>query len=568
MVRTVAKARTSQLVTTYGVGSLFPAEDESYMLMGTDQWSLDAPSVEEPRLARSLGVEYFRTPPSGSSGGDVPVTRFPLMYYCPDCRRLARSYDFMSSSRELECGQCHKRLVPSRFVACCENGHIEDFPYWAWVHRGAAGEGEHRLSLRTRGKSSSLDDIVIACSCGVTPRSLAGSFGKSALAQVSRCHAGRPWLSEDGDICDQELRALQRGSSNVWFPLVRSAISIPPWSSAAARYVEERWSLLEEMNEQAIRATTAKDARRRPNLSPDAVWALVQRRKGVFAAQPPTEVELRNDEYTALRVGTTGQEPGDTFLCEEVDVDRSLDGLVAQVSKVSRLREVRALQAFTRVLPPSPDADVRRAPLSDDHLPWLPAIEVHGEGVFVRLHEDTVAGWEGSAFAKSRAARITDAAHRRDAAMGVAESAPVTPRKVALHTLAHLIIDEMSLHAGYPASSLRERLYVGEGQAGILVYTASSDSAGSLGGLAALAGTERFANVIHNAVGSARWCSSDPVCAESEGSGADNLCLAACHACVLLPETSCEERNAFLDRSSVVGTIEDASKGLAHHFAE
>ncbi|WP_298993060.1 DUF1998 domain-containing protein [uncultured Pseudokineococcus sp.] len=568
MAKTVASARTSQLVTTYGVGSLFPAEDESYMLMGIDEWGPYAPVVDEPRLARSLGVEFFRTPPSGSSRGDVPVTRFPLMHYCPDCRRLARSYDFMSSSRDMECGQCHKRLVPSRFVACCENGHIEDFPYWAWVHRGAAGEGEHRLSLRSRGKSSSLDDLVVACSCGVAPRSMAGSFGKSALAQVSRCHAGRPWLSEDGANCDQELRTLQRGSSNVWFPLVRSAISIPPWSSAAARYVEERWSQLEDMTEEAVRSTTTKDARKRSNLSPDAVWALVQRRKGVFATQPPTEVELRNDEYTALRVGTVGQEPGDTFLCEEVDVHDTIEALVSQVSKVSRLREVRALQAFTRVLPPSPDADVRRAPLSDEHLPWLPAIEVHGEGVFVRLHEAVVAEWEESTFARARASRITDAAHRRDAAMGLAESPAVTPRKVVLHTLAHLLIDEMSPHAGYPASSLRERLYVGDGQAGILVYTASSDSAGSLGGLAALADTERFADVLLNALRSARWCSSDPVCAESEGSGADNLCLAACHACVLLPETSCEERNAYLDRSSVIGSIEDGSVGLAHRLTD
>ena len=112
---------------------------------------------------------------------------------------------------------------------------------------------------------------------------------------------------------------------------------------------------------------------------------------------------------------------------------------------------------------------------------------------------------------------------------------------------------ELSLDAGYPVASLRERVYSGEGQSGILVYTASADSAGSLGGLSAQSQPDRIWAVVQNAIRRARWCSSDPVCIESTGSGADALNLAACHACVLLPETSCERMNHVLDRATLVG---------------
>lgn len=60
----------------------------------------------------------------------------------------------------------------------------------------------------------------------------------------------------------------------------------------------------------------------------------------------------------------------------------------------------------------------------------------------------------------------------------------------------------------------------------------------------------------------AEWCSNDPVCCESGPSGSDGLNLAACHACLLLPETSCERRNIYLDRVSIVGESVGSNDGL------
>jgi hypothetical protein len=120
-----------------------------------------------------------------------------------------------------------------------------------------------------------------------------------------------------------------------------------------------------------------------------------------------------------------------------------------------------------------------------------------------------------------------------------------------LHTLAHLLVTQWSLECGYPAASLRERVYADSAMAGILIYTATSDSAGSLGGVVGLAEPNRLESALEEMLARAAWCSSDPLCGESEGSGVDSLNLAACHACSLLPETSCEEMNLLLDRALV-----------------
>mgnify|MGYP003382449437 CR=1 FL=1 len=130
----------------------------------------------------------------------------------------------------------------------------------------------------------------------------------------------------------------------------------------------------------------------------------------------------------------------------------------------------------------------------------------------------------------------------------------IEPRFVLLHTLAHLLINRLVFECGYGSASLRERLYVSTGEspmAGLLIYTAAGDSEGTMGGLVRLAEPETLGRIIENAIEEAQWCSADPVCAEavySGGQGPDSLNLAACHSCALLPETSCEVFNKYLDR--------------------
>jgi hypothetical protein len=148
------------------------------------------------------------------------------------------------------------------------------------------------------------------------------------------------------------------------------------------------------------------------------------------------------------------------------------------------------------------------------------------------------------------------------------EDRALSPRFVLLHTLGHLLINELVFACGHSSASLRERLYVsntpGREMAGLLIYTAAGDSEGTMGGLVRIASRDNLRPVLATAVSNARWCSTDPVCMDAgkHGQGPDSCNLAACHGCALLPETSCEEFNRFLDRGLVIGTFTDPDLGF------
>ncbi|MCL7491804.1 DUF1998 domain-containing protein [Streptomyces sp. MCA2] len=597
--RKLGEIRRAQLVTTYGVGAMVAVENESFLVRGIDSWDIsEAPVISEPRLARQLGVSGFRMPPAPDpdrARDGVRAVRFPEMYSCPHCHQLQPFRKFNSAAGRAECSTCQENLVPSRFVIACAHGHLDDFPYWKWVHRGnrtGSGACGGQLTFRTDGTTASLRAVLIGCSCGVEEVSMEGSFRRQALRDLGiRCFGRRPWLKGASDeSCQEPPRTLQRGSSSVWFPVMYSALSIPPWSQGIAKLVAPYYALFKEEDSASITTYVRmqKLLRHHPEFTADDVVAEVERRRAAEAAAEAsddgTDVaerarnyrrEIYEGEYRSLsephpEVADQAQE----FVCEPptapIDALRSSHGL-AQVMLVKRLREVRALQSFRRVEEPSSaDSPLREASISLAEPTWLPAFEVSGEGVFVRLDPELLRDWEQKPGQIARAARIREnhekllSARSGDSDKPVPPS-PATPRFLLLHALAHLLINEWSLDGGYPAASLRERIYGEEDMAGVLVYTATSDSAGSLGGVVAQGEPGRLEASLRAALHRASWCSNDPLCMESESSGADSLNLAACHACLLLPETSCENNNILLDRAALVGTPDGRVPGFFTH---
>lgn len=565
MSRIRGNARQSQLVTTFGVGALFPSASESLMIAGLGSWGDKGRVIEEPRLARALGVSEFRAPVV-EGAGTVPVIRFPDTQHCTKCHRIGKLRIFCGTY-EYFCRDCKREpLVPSRFVVCCTSGHIDDFPYYRWLHSGEERvEGEHNMKLKSRGRSSSLADIEITCDCGVKPISMEGSFDKNALKKITKCTGRRPWL--DGAIneqCDQVPRTLQRGSSNVWFPVTESAISIPPWSEALGRFLQKNWHIYKDHNDEDL-PIVLKTESARGGFDLETLVEAIRQRKGLSVATVGAEqsdTELRVEEYKALQTGRIEDGPRNDFVCTAESVPHRFDQLIVRVSKVSRLREVRALRGFTRVAPFVTGGDVPIAPLSLQPSDWLPAIEVLGEGIFIDFDPAAVSQWEASTFAVERTRAVQAALDAASQGRGLSHHPVISARKLMLHAFAHGLIDQLSLDAGYPGSSLRERLYADEDMAGVLIYTASSDSAGSLGGLAAMSAEDRLDDSIAAMLARMSWCSSDPVCIESGNSGSDGLNLAACHSCLLLPETSCELNNTFLDRAMLIGTPDRPNAGF------
>ena len=237
------------------------------------------------------------------------------------------------------------------------------------------------------------------------------------------------------------------------------------------------------------------------------------------------------------------------------------DGLhpyFSRIVRVVRLREVRALRGFTRINPPGDEDSPDIAAIAVGEPGWLPAVEVRGEGIFLAFNQDTLHRWEVRDLVEVRARRV-HAAWRIEWQKRYGEGDlpwRITARYLLAHTFAHALMRQLTLECGYSTAALRERLYVsdgGEGMAGLLIYTATPDSDGTLGGLQRQGESHRVERAVDAAIQAMEWCSSDPLCIEGMIAGSDGLSLAACHACVLAPETACEEYNRFLDRALLVG---------------
>ncbi len=287
------------------------------------------------------------------------------------------------------------------------------------------------------------------------------------------------------------------------------------------------------------------------NHSGEEVLAAVDERKGE-EAKDKTDSQIRREEFRALCQGRKGDADSE-FVAEAMEPPNELSPFIDLITSVSRLREVRALTGFFRLIPSD-----NPCPMAMD-TNWFPAIPIHGEGVFLRLRSEAIEEWEQHPRVRDR---LTLLAGRWADSFFNPQGEPLTAAFLVAHAFAHALIDQWSLSGGYPAASLRERIYALDDDTGILVYTAAADSAGSLGGVVSQAEHDRLRVSVPEAIQRYGWCSSDPVCSETAAQGVEGLNLAACHSCALLPETSCERRNTLLDRAMLVGLPNDREFGF------
>jgi hypothetical protein len=252
-------------------------------------------------------------------------------------------------------------------------------------------------------------------------------------------------------------------------------------------------------------------------------------------------------------------------MSKKVGVPTGYDPMITRVLLLERLREVKALLGFTRV--ESPDEGVGdnatpRAPLGRGAPNWVPATQVHGEGIFIRFNSAALKSWAEKEAVRTLDARLQQGHRgwRQKRNLDPNEGYPGV-RYVMLHTLAHMLIRELALECGYNAASIRERIYAdvddGSDQAGFLIYTAAADSDGTLGGLVELGKPESLGRLLQQALERAYICASDPLCSEHDPGKDQSLHGAACHACSFVSETSCERGNRHLDRALVVPTLEN-----------
>ena len=279
-----------------------------------------------------------------------------------------------------------------------------------------------------------------------------------------------------------------------------------------------------------------------------------------------SELDIKGPEWEVL---TAPNPPTDWphFLSKPAPVPRGFETRISGVLLLERLREVNALLGFTRVEAPeesgNPDERPPMAALFAEAATWVPAGQVHGEGIFIRFNEEVLRNWEERISVRERDAKLVSGHRgwRNSRKLDPGEGYPGA-RYVLLHTVAHLLIRELALECGYNAAGIRERIYAETGgdqpQAGILVYTAAADSDGTLGGLVNLGNPENLGRLLNQALSRAGVCSSDPLCAEHKPDRDRSLHAASCHACSFVSETSCERGNRYIDRAFVVPTLDTA----------
>ena len=410
----VGDIRPSQLLWTYGPGSLVDLPNLSVVTMGIDRWERNrCQPIQEARLLanvrRALGgqVESLRMPPmtdednvdpfSAEAYIGVPVKPFPRWMRCVKCGLLSpfdaglfelKAHRFRPEFTRFVHKGCRGSrgdlaprdadAVPARFLLACRAGHLDDFPWHWFVHGGASG-CKGTLRFFESGASLQTENLWVRCDSCSAARSMAQAFGQAGKDNLPGCRGRHPHLDRFEDGCSETPRAILLGATNGWFPLTLSVLAIPQIGSPLAQLVADGWTFFEDVEsslEAAAVVKTLKKSAQLPGIEGfdgDQVWAAIEaHRKGSSDDQ---EFDLKGPEWDVLTAPTP---PTDYpfFMSKAVDVPPGFESYVTKVLLLERLREVNALLGFTRVESPTEGGDDRapRAPIGRGAPTWVPAV--------------------------------------------------------------------------------------------------------------------------------------------------------------------------------------------------
>ncbi len=598
--KAAGQIRPSQILTNCGVGSIIDLPYLSVLVMGLEDWQIrDSAEIRENRLLQAVQsvmgsqVRQLLQPPieEGHLGTPVnnpvgvPVATFPRWLVCPFCRLLApidtgvfslRTRYGQASYIHENCSKAHQPVVvPARFMIACDAGHLDDFPWQDFVHRGAQHQN-HILALEERGVSVEITEVYVRCTTCGRRYPMSEVFGTQEEKQYPpKCRGRRPHLRDfEREGCTREARPILLGASNLWFPLYFTTLSLPEAPDRLTPLLDRYWENLQDVEDVS---EIAFMRRRRfiqdlEDFDDDEIFeGIVQKRSQVVSEKQITPADLKRPEWEILSHPDSVRHTQDfeayTF------APAGHNKLLEQVVLVERLREVRALTGFTRLESFNGYAEEEEIP--KEHLMrltrkspiWVPAVETRGEGIFIQFREEAIREWEQREEVRRRD-KLFQQAHgqwRMDRRIPEPQQNYPGIRYVLLHTFAHALMRQLTLESGYTTASIRERIYAslpgseGGPTAGVLLYTAAADSEGTLGGLVSQGNPEQLDWHIAGALEQMQICTSDPLCAQHNFIEDRSLHGATCHACLFVPETSCERGNKYLDRNVLIRTLAEGA---------
>jgi hypothetical protein len=585
----------------------------------------DGWKIFEPRLQARLNKEYFLEPPDfrqysyedGMKGKLLPYVRFPRWHYCHQCNLMHESSLFSTDAprcnpkkdkngkllHEKHFKSCSKNdeiwkkkfLIPVRFMVICESGHIDDFPFINWVHRKNRYDPE-RCELRFvdgRGGNNSLMNVrvdCVRCNEGYSLAEAINNFNSPSDNEQNdtilekkfehKCTGNRPWLgtNQNEKGCKEKTRLVLRQASNVYYPVVKSSIFIPIKTGKIDRKILEFlnkkniWSLINEYSKNINELKLVlKFSIKQYGLNEEKVFeAIDQKLKGIENQKNNStndEEEFRYQEYNFIKNKESNDNEDLELKIRKLPMEKYgiLNNYFSNIFLIDSLIETRVQTGFTRMLPYDPSKESKIQSISLEKLDWYPGITVKGEGIFFEFNKKEIINWENN-FKQSHLLKINDKYNKSRKEQNLPER-KLNTKFFLIHTFAHLLINELSYSCGYGSASLRERIYCDLNNKenemnGVLIYTASGDSEGSLGGLVREGEPNNLENIIEKALIKAQVCSYDPVCLDNKSQGLNGTNSASCHACSFLPETSCEEANQLLDRTTIIGNPEENLAGF------
>ena len=616
MAEEYVPVRLSHLLRECSVGAVVRGPDSLMVVQDVRTW--DRPGADPlereiryvDRVRSALGIDHALCAPpraverDGTIIGWVPALRFPTWMRClnPKCGLMHRApwrrpradggdghphAEAQGAGGAGECSGCGGGLEQTPWVLVHEDGYLADVPWHVLAHPEHARNPEQRqcrpdwtqpyLKLREAGAGR-----IVHC----TRCESEASLPSGALPRIPfPPHTWQqPWMREPpAQAPETPALLLEINDVRVHSASTRTALVIPPESRIRRGTVTDRLysstgsrNRIRKARNRLARESRVKELAREYRCMPaeiEEAIAAIKRGYPLYGGSI-TAGGLLADEYRALIEEIPDLGEDEDFVTEhhtrdwkalgrapaagdmeEAGTARRAVDAVSRLVAVNRLKEIMVLKGFQRaggerLMPPDLTGEGH----------WLPALELYGEGIFFTLDEAVLQSWEGGSALQERADAFSRRYVQRAAQGGPEIEVEVSPRFLLCHTLAHLMIRDLDAEAGYPAASLKERIYCATGKepmAGILIYVAVPDEEGSLGGLMELAKPDRFLRLLTGAFEAAAWCSLDPVCSEQEGHGPDLLNRAACHACALVPETSCPYGNVLLDRGFVKGAATD-----------
>lgn len=558
----LGELRPNQIITTFGPGSIVEAVKDSVTILDIPYWKDKGKKIIDGRLASYLEVDCFYSPRTTITH-DIPVVSFPRWHVCSSgkCGQLfdvTESFDLEKYlTHGVTCPKCGRKAYPARFITICENGHMSDFPWRWWVHRGNT-DCKRRLRMYAIGNTSTLADMWVLCSCGAK-RSMSGATQAQNFEGLS-CSGMHPFRRDNrGGHCEKPVIPSQRGASNVYFAVTRSALSIPPWINPLYNLIDEHLRDIEQAKKTAVRLGHSEEEGIQQiyedyfsNYTRDEFDEAYKRR--MSSIKEFTEIKMMEYQAITHHDDPTYQSNKKHFKAEEEPLPSYFNRYLKRIIRITRLREVRVLLGFTRVDAPDPDADEQPNIVyltKGREERWLPAVEVNGEGIFIEFNTNMLKEWLDKPGVKDISGKYVASYREYCESKGWTIKTDRNAVYVLMHTFSHLLVKQMAMSSGYSSSAIKERIYYGERMAGVLLYTGSSDKEGSLGGLVELGTADQITNLMRDAFQEALMCTNDPECMNTIPAG-KNSNGAACHSCCMISETACENGNRMLDRGLVI----------------